>query len=190
MQRVKIWDPVTRLWHWVLVVNMGLCWAFGEFMSLDTVRWHFYLGYVILGLMVFRLVWGLIGPAPIRLSHLFPRPSALLQYLKTLASREPSGTPGHNPLGALSVVAILAVTISLTSTGLFIATDDFDEYGPLNRYVSDAIAGKFNFWHDILADAILTLVALHVTALLFYLIWKKENLIRPMITGWKWVRRD
>ncbi len=189
MQREKIWDPVTRLWHWVLVLSMVLCWAFGNFMSLDTVRWHFYLGYVILGLMAFRLAWGLIGPAPVRLRELFPRPASVLTYLKTLPHREPSGTPGHNPLGALSVVAILAVTISLAVSGLFIYTDDFDEYGPLNRYVSESLAGGFSHWHDLLADAILVLVALHVSALLFYLQWKKENLIRPMITGWKWVQR-
>ncbi len=190
LQREKIWDPVTRLWHWVLVVSMVLCWFFGKYMSLDTVRWHFYLGYVILGLMVFRLLWGLIGPAPIRLLKLFPRVSSLLNYLKTVFAREPSGTPGHNPLGSISVIAILAITISVASTGLFIATEDFDEYGPLNRYVSDHIADKFNAWHSLLSDVVTVLVGLHVAALLFYLIWKKENLIKPMIIGWKWVRRD
>ena len=63
----KIWDPVTRLWHWVLVLSVGVGWSFGKFMSFDTVQWHFYLGYLTLGLMIFRYLWGFVGPAPVRL---------------------------------------------------------------------------------------------------------------------------
>jgi len=159
-------------------------------MSLDTVRWHFYLGYVILGLMAFRLLWGIIGPTPIRLRALVPTSSNLLGYIETLPQRNPSGTPGHNPLGSLSVIIILGVTIALACTGLFIETEDFFEYGPLNHYVSETTADMFDAWHDVLSDAILILIILHVSAIIFYLLWKKENLIKPMITGWKWVRRD
>ena len=189
LHQEKIWDPVTRLWHWVLVLSVGLTWAFGEFMTFDTVQWHFYIGYLILGLMAFRIVYGFAGPAPIRFKNFLPTPAGIVGYLKTIASREPSGTPGHNPLGGLSVVALVLAITAEGITGLFIEVDDFFEAGPLNRYVTEATANKLNAWHEIIGDAILILVALHVAAILFYLVWKRENLIKPMITGLKWVRR-
>ncbi|MDX1812019.1 MAG: cytochrome b/b6 domain-containing protein, partial [Gammaproteobacteria bacterium] len=68
----KIWDPVTRLWHWVLAITVIVSWSFGEFMSFDNVVWHFYLGYLILGLIGFRVIWGILGPAPIRFKTFFP----------------------------------------------------------------------------------------------------------------------
>jgi hypothetical protein len=84
LQREKIWDPVTRLWHWVLAFAVALNWTFGTYMSFDTVKWHFYTGYLILGLMAFRILWGFIGPAPIRFASFIPTPASLLQYLKTV----------------------------------------------------------------------------------------------------------
>jgi cytochrome b len=190
LQREKIWDPVTRLWHWVLAFAVALNWTFGTYMSFDTVKWHFYTGYLILGLMAFRILWGFIGPAPIRFAAFIPTPASLLQYLKTVHRREPSGTPGHNPLGALSVIAMLVVITAQGCTGLFIETDDFFEYGPLNGYVSEKTADFMSGWHHYLSDVILILVILHVAAIVFYLLWKRENLIKPMISGWKWVRRN
>ena len=143
----KVWDPVTRLWHWVLVVSISVGWSFGRFMSFDTVQWHFYIGYLVLGLMLFRILWGFAGPAPVRLRALLPGPRALFHYLRNVGKRKPSGTAGHNPLG-------------------------------------------LTWWHHLNADFILILVVLHVAAILFYLLWKRENLVKPMITGWKWVKRD
>jgi cytochrome b len=189
LQREKIWDPVTRLWHWVLALAVIVNWTFGTFMSFDTVEWHFYTGYLIIGLIVFRLLWGFIGPAPVRFKTFLPTPSSTLQYFKTIGKREPSGTPGHNPLGALSVIAMLLALAGQAFTGLFIEADDFFEYGPLNDYVSEKTVKFMSGWHHFLSDAILVLVLLHVTAILFYLVWKHENLIKPMINGWKWVRR-
>lgn len=190
LQGEKIWDPVTRLWHWVLALAVVLNWTFGTFMSFDTVIWHFYTGYLILALMAFRIPWGFIGPAPIRFAALVPTPSSLLQYLKNFHRREPSGTPGHNPLGSLWVIAMLVVITAQGFTGLFIESEDFFEYGPLNSYVSEATV-KFMFgWHHFLSDVILILVILHVAAIVFYLLWKGENLVKPMISGWKQVRRN
>ena len=107
LQRQKIWDPLTRLWHWLLVASVTLGWVFGEFMNFDTIQWHFYCGYVILALVAIRCFRALVGPANLRLSTLLPAPSQVLAYLKSLPGRSPSGTPGHNPLGALSVLAML-----------------------------------------------------------------------------------
>jgi cytochrome b len=190
LQQEKIWDPVSRLWHWILALAIIINWTFGTFMSFDTVVWHFYTGYLILGLIAFRMLWGFIGPAPVRFSALVPTPSSLLQYLKSLRRREPSGTPGHNPLGSLWIVMILPVIAAKGVTGLFIESEDFFEYGPLYEYVSEETVKNMSEWHHTLSDVILLLVSLHVAAILYYLLWKKENLIKPMITGWKWVRRE
>lgn len=185
----KIWDPVTRLWHWILVLAVSLGWSFGKFMSFDTIQWHFYIGYLILGLMVFRYLWGFAGPTPVRFRAIIPTPTALLTYLRHMGRREPSGSPGHNPVGSLSVIAMLVVIGAQAISGLFIESDDFFEYGPLAGYVSEAMVNRLTWWHHFNADVILVLVILHVSAILFYLVWKKENLIKPMITGWKWVKR-
>ena len=186
----KIWGPVTRLWHWVLVLSVGVGWSFGKFMSFDTIQWHFYLGYLTLGLMVFRLLWGFIGPAPVRYRALLPSPGKLSSYLRHVGQRKPSGTAGHNPLGSLSVVLMLLAITTQALTGLFIESDDFFESGPLADYVTEAMVSRLTGWHRLNADFILILVVLHVSAILFYLIWKRENLITAMITGWKWVKSD
>lgn len=189
LQREKIWDPVTRTWHWVLALAVCVSWAFGKFMSFDTVEWHFYIGYLILGLLALRILLGLFGPAPVRFSALLPTPSALVQYLKTIFRREPSGVRGHNPLGSLAVIAMLLSLTIQGITGLFSDADDFFEEGPLYGKVSDDTADFMNGWHHFFADVILILVIMHVVVIVFYLVWKRENLIRPMISGWKWVKR-
>ena len=188
LKREKIWDPVTRLWHWVLVAAVGCGWSFGQYMSFRNVQWHFYCGYTILALIVFRLVWGMLGPAPIRLRALIPTPKNLYTYILTLGRREPSGTRGHNPLGALSVLAMLVLLGAQASIGLFIVSDDFFEYGPLSHLVSDAVSNRLTWWHKLLAKLILAVVVLHVCAIAFYLLWKRENLVTPMFSGWKSVK--
>ena len=190
LTREKIWDPVTRLWHWVLALAVGVGWTFGKFMSFDNIQWHFYLGYLVLGLVLFRCLWGLLGPAPVRLRALLPAPAELWRYLRHVGRREPSGAAGHNPLGSISVVLMLLAVGAQAVTGLFLVSDDFFESGPLAGYVSEATVNRLTWWHHLNADLILILVALHVGAVLFYLVWKRENLVKPMITGWKWVKRE
>ena len=186
----KTWDPVTRLWHWVLMLAVGIGWSFGKLMSFDNIQWHFYAGYLVLGLMLFRFLWGFIGPEPVRYPALLPMPGSLLAYLRQLGQRKPSGTPGHNPLGSISVILMLISISAQAVTGLFIVSDDFFESGPLASYVSEATVNRLTWWHHLNADFILVLVVLHLGAILFYLLWKKENLVKPMISGWKWVKRD
>ena len=186
----KIWDPVTRLWHWVLVLVISLGWSFGKFMSFDNIQWHFYIGYLVLGLMLFRFLWGFVGPAPVRYRAIIPTLAATLNYLRHIGRRAPSGSPGHNPVGSLSVIAMLIAITTQAVTGLFIESDEFFQYGPLAGYVSEAMVNRLTWWHHFNADLILVLVVLHVSAILFYLVWKKENLVKPMITGWKWVKGE
>ncbi len=190
LERKKIWDPVTRLWHWVLAIIVISTWVLGEFMSFDTIRWHFYLGYSLLALVAFRMLWGFIGPAPVRWINLWPRPAALIQYLRELRYRKPSGSAGHNPLGSLSVLAILVVLAAQAGSGLFIESDDFFESAALAGNVNQDTINWLTSWHHLLSDVLLALVVLHLLAIIFYRVWKREDLVRPMITGWKWVRPE
>ncbi len=190
MQQQAVWDPLIRAWHWLLASAVIGGWLLGRYMDFDTIQWHFYSGYVILGLMGFRLVWGFLGPTPVRWSTLVKSSMRLPGYLLKIGKREPSGDAGHSPLGSLASIALILAVSAQAAAGLFVASDDFFEYGPLNGYVSEALANRLTWWHHQLADIILILVILHLCAMLFYLLWKKENLVRPMITGRKWVKSE
>ena len=142
----------------------------------------------MLGVIAVRLLWGLVGPRPIRLRALLPSPAALKAYIGTLGQRSPSGARGHNPLGSLSVIIILLLLTAQAATGLFLESEDYFETAPLYSMVSDSTVSTLTWWHKLLSKCILAVTILHVVAVFYYWIWKKENLIRPMITGWKWVR--
>jgi len=185
----KTWDLITRLWHWSLVLSLFITWILGKTMSFETISWHFYLGYFILGLIIFRLIRGFFGPAEIRFSALISTPKQFISYASTLMARKPSGTPGHNPIGALSVIAMISIILAQTVSGLFIESDDLFEYGPLAGYVSDTVVNKMTWWHHTFANVLFIIVAAHIAAILFYLIWKRENLIKPMINGLKLVKQ-
>lgn len=189
LQREKIWDPVSRLWHWVFAAAVAANWTLGTFMSFTTVQWHFYVGYLVLALLVFRLIWGFFGPSPVRFRSFLPTPSAIARDFRAFFKREPGGVPGHSALGALSIYAMLLAIAGQAISGLFIEADDYFEEALLFGYVSEDVSNFMSFWHHTLPDVILILVILHVAAILFYLIWKRENLIAPMIHGWKQVYR-
>ena len=184
----NIWDPVTRLWHWALVFCVVAGWSMGKFMTFSTIEWHFYCGYATGGLLIFRCYWGFFGPEPIRFKQLIPSLSDTISYLRNIAARTPSGTAGHNPIGSLSVIAMILLLGTQATTGLFVESDDFFEMGPMADTVSEDIIARMTWIHHLIADWILIIVALHVGAIFFYLIWKKENLIKPMISGWKWIK--
>ena len=189
LKREKIWDPVTRLWHWALATSVIAGWYFGEFRSFSTIEWHFYLGYTTGILLVFRYLWGFVGPAPIRHSTLLTTVPSLLSYARNLGLRHPSGTPGHNPLGALSIIAMVLALTFQVSTGLFSEDDGLFSAGPFSADVAESTVRLITSYHQIGAKVIFVLVMLHLAAIAFYLVWKKENLIVPMLTGWKWTRR-
>lgn len=187
-ERVKLWDPLLRGFHWTLAVLVIANWVLGQIGPLN--MWlHFWLGYTILGLIVLRVIWGLVGPEPARFTSFLRGPSAIFGYLRHMFRREPSYWPGHNPLGALSVVALLAVLFWQVGTGLISDPDDYINVGPLASEVSRATSRKAVAWHHLGGTLIAALVVLHVAVILFYRLWKREDLITPMITGWKWVIR-
>jgi cytochrome b len=185
-----VWDPVTRVWHWVLAASVITGWALGEFRTFSIMQWHIYLGYCTGALLVFRYVWGWAGPAPVRHRTLLASLRGMPAYLRRIAARRPSGVPGHNPVGALSVIAMVLVLTAQVVTGLFSEDDALFHSGPLASEVSSDTVVMMTGYHNLCARAVLVLVGLHVAAILFYLVWKRENLIVPMLTGRKWVRND
>ena len=189
LERVYIWDRVTRLWHWAFAACVIAGWLLGEFRDFDTVQWHFYCGYAVGALIVWRLVWGFAGPAPVRFSTFFTSLGQTTSYLSRIGRREPSGVPGHNPVGVLSVFAMLLLLALQVFSGLFVEDDALFAAGPLAFDVDSDLRSGFKSLHHLNAKLILAVVALHLGAILFYRIWKKENLVTPMITGMKWIKR-
>lgn len=187
-QRVRVWDPFLRVYHWLLAALVIANWVLGHY-GPAVMTLHFWLGYAILALVAARIVWGFIGPEPARFSSFLPRPRTLVTYMRGFFRRSPSLWPGHNPMGALSVLAILGLLLWQVGSGLISDPDDFINIGPLASEVSRATSRSAVAWHKTGATLIMWLVILHVAVIFYYRIWKNEDLIRPMITGWKWVRR-
>lgn len=189
VETVTIWDPLLRLFHWALAAAVFLAWGLGHFGPSDMTL-HFYAGYVVLGLLAFRLLWALVGPGPARFSSFVYGPGAVLSYALTVFRRKPSYWRGHNPLGGLFIVAILLVLGLQALSGLFVDPEDFINVGPLADWVPTSVSRKLLGLHELLGNVILGLVVLHLAAIAFYKLWKREDLIRPMLTGRKTVRRD
>lgn len=187
-RREQVWDPALRAFHWVLALLVIANWLLGKIGPSDMTL-HFWLGYGIIALLAFRLVWGFVGPPPARFTHFIRGPRAVRAYLRDMVRPRPSHWPGHSPMGALAVVAMLAVLIMQVTTGLFADPDDYINVGPLASQVGSATSRAALRWHHRGADLILILVLLHWAVIIFYRLWKREDLVRPMIDGWKWVRR-
>ncbi|MDU8928605.1 cytochrome b/b6 domain-containing protein [Alisedimentitalea sp. MJ-SS2] len=189
VSREKIWDPGLRLFHWTLAVCVSGAWMLGHF-GPNVMTLHFYFGYAVIVLLGFRVIWGLIGPGPARFSHFTYGPGATARYIARLGKRAPSYWPGHNPLGALAVFTLLGALMVQVGAGLFSDPDDYINVGPLAGMV-DREANRTATWlHNRMAWGILALVGLHLSAILFYRFFKREDLVTPMIAGWKLVRRD
>ncbi len=180
---VLIWDLPTRLFHWLLAALVVASFASGK-LGGNAMAYHERCGEAILALLLFRVAWGFIGSAPSRFSTFLAGPSTVWRYARTLLRREPDHHLSHNPLGGWSVMAMLLVLSIQAGTGLF-ANDDIATEGPLYKWVSKAASDRLTSIHLFNHDVIIVLVAAHVVAVLFHLIYKRENLIAPMITGRK-----
>jgi len=209
--RARLWDGPTRIVHWALVVLIGFAWWAGETHHMD---WHRLAGYGALGLLVFRLIWGFVGSGTARFANFVKHPGETLAYIRTLPSRSHVESHGHNPLGAWSVLAILAALVVQVVSGLFtveshghnplgawsvlailaalvvqvvsgLFTVDVDglESGPLSDRVSFDTGRTFAEWHHTSFHALQILVALHLAAIAFYAVYKKADLVGPMVTG-------
>lgn len=180
---VKVWDLPLRLFHWLLLacvvtavvtVQIG-----GELMP-----WHGRAGLTALGLVVFRLVWGLFGSRTARFASFIRGPLAIKAYLQG----QWRGV-GHNPLGALSVLALILVVGAQAGSGLF-CNDDIAFQGPLADWVGKDRSDFLGGVHDLLSKFLFLLIGLHLVAIAFYARVKRQNLVRPMVTGWQEVTSE
>ncbi len=183
MRRTKLWDLPVRLTHWSFVALLPALWGSAEFGKIDL---HKTLGLVMAGLVVFRVLWGLIGSQTARFTQFVKGPSKVIAYMHGLRSgKESEPVVGHNPMGAVSVVLLLGLLAAQVAIGLFTQDVDGVESGPLNYMVSYETADALREWHELVFNVILAFVVLHLAAILFYAIKKKDRLVPPMITGSK-----
>ena len=179
---VRVWDLPTRLFHWALVVALIAQVITGKIGG-AAMTWHFRIGYCIFALIVFRLVWGFVGGHWSRFASFIYGPARVLRYLRNRHAAGDLFHVGHNPLGSASVFAKLAILIVQVATGL-IGDDEIANIGPLNRFVSTATGVAATAWHKGAGfGIILVLVVLHVLAIVFYRVRKKQDLIGPMFSG-------
>jgi cytochrome b len=177
VRRIRVWDLPTRLFHWILAALVV-----AAFVSVKTGNMlvHERVGYAVLTLLLFRLLWGVFGGLHARFASFVRGPAALRAYLRG----DPAVTAraGHSPLGALSVLGLLAVLGFQAGSGLF-TNDDIAFEGPLARYVSGATTSLLTTMHRWNEKLILALVALHLVAILYYRFGRGRDLVRPMLTG-------
>jgi cytochrome b len=181
---VKVWDIPTRLFHWLLVIGIFAMWLTAD--VLDRLGLHMAIGYALIGLIIFRLVWGFIGSDTARFTQFVRCPRTIITHLK----KPKSGVLlGHNPLGALSVLAMILSVMVQLGTGLF-SNDQIYNEGPFSDYVSEHMQDLMSEIHEINFYILLGLIALHLTAIAFYQIKKHEPLVRAMITGKRTLQAD
>lgn len=196
-RRRLVWDLPLRLFHWLLVLSLGLLWLtqwfgydrFTEIPAAFDLDWmvvHMWLGYWTLGLIVFRLLWGIVGPRHARFASFFPLPRRIVAYVTRRPDAAAAKPVGHNPLGALMVFLMLGLIGLQAVSGLF-ASDDIFTFGPLNGidWLSSETIGQLNATHHWLFNYILAAIAIHIVAILIYALVLKQNLVGPMVHGHK-----
>jgi len=180
---IRIWDLPTRLAHWLLVSLVSFSWWSAAYHRMD---YHRYSGYALLGVLVFRIYWGFFGSSTARFREFVKGPRSIWRYLRSWASHR---STGHNPLGAWSVLLLLALLLSQVGLGLFCVDVDGIESGPLSSLVSFETGRACAHLHHLGFDVLKVFIGLHVTAVACYALFKRENLVKPMVTGWKvWTR--
>ncbi|MDP1605714.1 MAG: cytochrome b/b6 domain-containing protein [Rhodocyclaceae bacterium] len=175
--KAYIWDLPTRLFHWSLAVLVVAAFITAK-VGGNAMVWHGRIGLAIIGLLVFRIIWGLVGSTYARFFQFVRGPATILAYLRGAWQGQ-----GHNPLGALSVLALLGILTAQAATGLF-ANDDIAFEGYLVPLIGSDLSGKLTGIHQLLENGLLFLVALHVGSIVYYARVKKHNLVKPMINGW------
>lgn len=189
VQPVRVWDLPTRVFHWVLA-GCVIASVISAKVGGNAMVWHFRLGYVVFALLAFRILWGLFGGRWSRFASFIRPPGTVLRYLRGQTAAHEQLDIGHNPLGALSVLGLIGILALQVGSGLF-ADDEIANSGPLTALVSGATVSQLTTWHKSFGQwIVLGLVALHLAAILFYLFGKKQNLVRPMITGDKPLPND
>ncbi|SDH06183.1 cytochrome b/b6 domain-containing protein [Roseospirillum parvum] len=186
VEKVRVWDLPTRLFHWTLVVLIAVLWWSGENGEMGIHQWA---GYGALTLVVFRVVWGFVGSTTARFATFLTGPAAIKRYLEETKAGK-VGHIGHNPIGALSATAMILLVLFQGITGLFASENTFLFFeGPLADWVSTGTSESLTSWHKTSFNLLLLIIALHVASTFFYLLVKKDDLVHPMMTGMKKVSR-
>jgi len=172
--KVAIWDLPTRLFHWTLACLIAFSWWCAEYHHDD---WHIWSGLAVLSLLIFRLLWGFVGSSTARFANFVRGPRSVLGYL-----RGGWRGIGHTPLGALSVIALLALTALQVVLGLIASDEDGIMQGPLAGFVSIETSDAARDLHETLFNVLLGFIVLHVAAIAFYKL-RGKSLLKPMITG-------
>ena len=179
----RVWDWPVRAFHWVLVALLGGAWATAEGPA-SWMVWHQRIGYTLIFLLAFRVLWGLWGSAHARFADFVHGPRAVGAYALALLRRRPAHFAGHTPLGGWMVLALLGLVAVQAGSGLF-ASDGIMTDGPLHDRVSRATGKLLTRIHHINFNVLLAAAGLHVAAVLAYLVVLRDNLITPMVTGRK-----
>jgi cytochrome b len=174
--RVRVWDIPTRLVHWAFALLIPYAWWTATH---DQLERHRLVGYILLGLILFRLIWGFAGSAPSRFADFLRGPGGVLRYLR---GESGPARPGHNPIGGWSVVAMLLAILAQIVLGLFAIDEDGLESGPLSDRLDFDTSRALALIHHKLFWVIVALIALHICAILFYLV-RGRNLTAAMVTG-------
>jgi cytochrome b len=174
---IRLWDAPVRIIHWSFVALLPALWWTGEGGDLET---HKLIGIVMLGLLAFRVIWGFAGSSTARFAGFVRGPARVLDYLR---GRHAEPVVGHNPVGGWSVVLLLTLLIAQAAAGLFAQDVDGIESGPLSYLVSYETADAARELHHLLFNILLGLIAVHIAAILFYAVVKRNNLVTPMLTG-------
>jgi cytochrome b len=183
--RIRVWDLPVRLFHWTLVILIATSYFSGRAGG-DWMKLHFWSGYAILTLLLFRIVWGFVGSTTARFSDFVKGPSAAFRHIAELAGADRPREAGHNPLGGAMVLVLIFAVLAQVVAGLFSAdTDTGIVTGPLSGLVADKWIERATAFHTFWVNALLILVGLHVLAAIVYLVWKRQNLIGAMIHGHK-----
>ena len=182
-QTVLVWDLPTRIFHWLIVVLVAFSFYTGKTGG-TLMQYHEWSGVAILVLVLFRVLWGFWGGAYARFAAFLKGSQAVRRYASSLFGRDYQSHLGHNPLGGWSIVAMLVSLFVQATSGLF-ANDDIFTEGPLYAWVSKDTSDWLTGIHHINQNVLLGLVALHLGAIAFHLVVKRENLIAPMVTGRK-----
>lgn len=181
MKTITVWDLPLRIFHWLLVALVVAATISAQ-LGGNALDWHVRFGLATLALLIFRVLWGFIGGTHAKFSNFIRGPRTIFAYIKGTAEKP----LGHNPVGALSVIAILLVLFSQAITGLF-SNDDILTEGPLYALVSKDTSDYLTYIHTFNQYIMYGLLALHVGAIFYYRLFKKEDLVRPMVTGRKQV---
>lgn len=175
-----MWDLPVRLFHWSFAICFAVSWISGQAENLDL---HYTSGLVLLGLVAFRIFWGLVGSPTARFAHFLRPPLAAIGYLRqSFGHRGPSYSFGHNAAGGLMVIALIGLVGLQVISGMT-STDDVIFEGPLYGRLPGWLSRPLEILHEPLANALLALALLHILVILVYRFVKRENLVRAMVLG-------